>query len=57
MGAVFIVGLLQQTEGKILSQTKLNEHDFYTQTVSWWCQAELSNLILISTETLMCDSH
>lgn len=34
MGAVFIVGLLKQTEGKILSQTKLNEHDFYTQTVS-----------------------
>lgn len=28
MGAVFIVGLLQQTEGNILSQTKLNEHDF-----------------------------
>lgn len=34
MGAAFIVGLLQQTEGRILSQTKLNEHDFYTQTVS-----------------------
>lgn len=51
MGAVFIVGLLQQTEGKILS-LKLNEHDFYSQTVFWWCQAELSNLILISTEIL-----
>lgn len=46
MGAVFIVGLLQQTEGKILSQT-----------VFWWCQAELSNLILISTEILASSDY